>query len=155
MLITKRFKMDIKIKSVIYGIFAVIMVLLLNMVVLAILDFPAMPLEIIKKYIILIILLVVGFGFQVGLFTYFKHINTLSCSTTVASGGISAFSMTLCCSHYLLNLLPFLGAVIGISSLTALSKYTPHFLLIGIVSNIIGIGVMFYQHQKHGRKDGK
>lgn len=140
--------MDIKIKSVIYGVFAIIMVLLLNLIVLAVLDFPEMPLQIIKKYFIFIILLVGGFGLQIGLFTYFKHLNALSCSTSAASGGIAAVSMTLCCSHYLLNILPFLGAVVSISALTSLSKYTLHFLLLGIFSNILGIGIMVYQNKK-------
>jgi fatty-acid desaturase len=147
--------MNIKIKSVIYGAFAIIIVLLLNLIVLALLDFPQMPLEIIKKYFILLVLLIGGFGFQVGLFTYFKHINSLTCSTTVASGGIATVSMILCCSHYLLNALPFLGAIVGISALTTLSKYTLHFILLGIFSNIIGIGIMFYQYRKHRRKSEK
>lgn len=144
--------MEIKIKAVIYGIFGIIIILLLNLVVLALLGFPMMSIELIEKYLFLIILLLVGFGIQVGLFTYFRHVNALTCTTTVASGGIATVSMILCCSHYLLNILPFLGAVVSISALTTLSEYTPHFLLIGIASNILGIWIMFHQHKKHGRK---
>jgi len=72
-------------------------------------------------------------------------LSAITCSTTVASGGISAISMILCCSHYLLNILPFLGAVAGISGLTVLSQYTLQFLIIGVISNIAGIGVIYYQ----------
>ena len=112
-----------------------------------------MATEIIKKYWSLLFLLIGGFGLQIGLFTYFRGLNAISCSTTVASGGISGVSMVLCCSHYLLNILPFLGALIGISALTSLSKYTLQFLLIGIVSNAIGIGIIFYQSNKYRMKN--
>jgi hypothetical protein len=141
--------MDLKIKAVIYGSSAVIIVLLLNLLVLSLLGFPIMAMEIIKKYLILIVLLIAGFGFQVGLFTYFNGLNAISCSTTVVSGSISGTSMILCCSHYILNLLPFLGAFIGVSFLSGLSKYIPYFLWLGIFSNIIGIGVLFYQKNKY------
>ena len=147
---------DIKIKAVIYGAFAIIIVLMINWIVLALLNYPEMAIEIIKKYFILIFLLIGGFGLQVGLFTYFHKLNAISCSTTAVSGGTSAISMILCCSHYLLNILPFLGAFIGISALTTLSKYTPYFLVLGVFSNIVGIGVLFYQKNKYARmKNGK
>lgn len=140
---------DIKIKAVIYGVFAIIIVLLINWIILSLLGFPKMATEIINKYYFLLILLIGGFGLQVGLFTYFHKLNAVSCSTTIASGGISTVSMILCCSHYLLNILPFLGAVVGISGLVILSKYTVYFLWIGIISNVIGIGVLFYQKNKY------
>src|SRR3989344_5778130 len=137
--------MNLKIKSWLYGISAILAVLIINFIVLYSLDFPIMATGIIKSYWYLIILLIGGFGLQIGLFTYFHSLNAITCSTTVASGGISAISMILCCSHYLLNILPFLGAVIGISGLATLSKYTLQFLIIGVISNIAGIGVIYYQ----------
>ena len=148
--------MKIKTKAWVYGISAVLIVVFLNIIVLYFLNFPLMATEIIRKYFILLVLLIGGFGFQVGLFTYLKHKNAISCSTTVTSGGISGISMILCCSHYLLNILPFLGAFIGASSLFALAKYTPYFLWLGIISNAVGIGVLFYQKNKYAkRKNGK
>jgi len=146
---------DIKVKAVIYGVFAVIIVLMINWIVLALLDYPEMALDIFSKYYILFILLFGGFGLQVGLFTYFHELNAISCSTTVASGGISTISMILCCSHYLLNILPFLGAFIGSSSLFALAEYTPYFLWLGVISNVVGIGVLFYQKNKYRKNNGK
>ena len=144
--------MKIKTKAWVYGISAVLIVIAVNLIVLYLLNFPLMATEIIKKYFILLILLIGGFGFQVGLFTYFNSLNAISCSTTITSGGISGISMILCCSHYLLNILPFLGAVIGISALSALSKYTVYFLLFGIISNIIGVGIIFYQKNKYSMR---
>ena len=67
------------------------------------------------------------------MFTYFNSLNAISGSTTMASGGISGVSMILCCTHYILNLLPFLGAIVGMSWLVSLSKYTVYFLLFGIL----------------------
>lgn len=149
--------MKIKTKAWVYGIGAVLIVVALNLIVLSLLGFPLMATEIIKKYFILFVLLIGGFGLQVGLWIYFKSLSAISCSTTVASGSISGISMLLCCSHYLLNLLPFLGALVGMSALASLSKYTVYFLLFGILSNIIGISLMFYQKSKFVRKqkDGK
>ena len=97
---------------------------------------------------LLLILLIGGFGFQIGLFSYLNAKSAIGCGTSIASGGISGVSMILCCSHYLLNILPFLGVLVGISALTALSKYTLHFLIIGILSNAVGIGIMLYQSKK-------
>ncbi|MDP2628307.1 MAG: hypothetical protein Q8P15_00220 [Nanoarchaeota archaeon] len=148
--------MNIKTKAWAYGIIAVLIVLLINFIVLYSLDFPLMAIEIIKKYWFLLIFLIGGFGTQVGLFTYYHSLDAISCSTTVASGGISGVSMILCCSHYILNLLPFLGAIVGMSWLVSLSKYTLHFLIVGVISNIIGIGVLFYQKNKYRKlKNGK
>ena len=144
--------MNMKIKSWTYGVLAVLTVLLINFLVIYSLNFPSMAMDIISKYWILIGLLIGGFGIQVGLFTYFNGLNAISCSTTMTSGSISGVSMILCCSHYLLNILPFLGAIVGISFLTKLSYYTPHFLVIGVMSNFLGIGVLFYQKNKYGGK---
>lgn len=141
--------MKLKTKSWFYGILAVVIILAINFLVLSLLNFPLMATEIIKKYSLLLILLIGGFGLQIGLFTYYNGLNAIGCSTTVASGGISGVSMILCCSHYLLNLLPFLGAVIGISFLTKLSQYTPYFLVFGILANITGVGVIYYQRNKY------
>ena len=142
--------MRLKTKSIVYGIAAVLIVIGINLLVLSLLGFPKMALNIIFNYLPLIVFLIFGFGVQVGLFVYFNGLNAISCSTTVASGGISGVSMILCCSHYLLNLLPFLGAFIGASFLTSLSNYVPYFLWIGIFSNVLGIGIMFHQNRKYG-----
>ena len=143
----------IKFKAIRNSIIAVLIVISINFLVLYLLNFPLMALNIIKQYWYLLILLIGGFGLQVGLFTYFRGLNTITCSTTIASGGISGISMILCCSHYLLNILPFLGALIGISAFASLSRYTLHFLLIGIFSNIIGVGVLFYQKNKYRKRE--
>ncbi|MBU3923621.1 MAG: hypothetical protein KJ592_01775 [Nanoarchaeota archaeon] len=143
--------MEAKIKGVLWGVFAAIIVILINWSVLALLNYPMMAIDIINQYWYLLVLLIGGFGLQVGLFVYYNSLSAIGCGTTVVSGGISGVSMILCCSHYILNLLPFLGAVVGMSSLVALSRYTPHFLWLGVVSNVIGIWVLYYQRNKYSK----
>jgi len=143
--------MEAKIKGVLWGVFAAIIVILINWSVLALLNYPMMAIDIINQYWYLLVLLIGGFGLQVGLFVYYNSLSAIGCGTTVVSGGISGVSMILCCSHYILNLLPFFGAVVGMSSLVALSRYTPHFLWLGVVSNVIGIWVLYYQRNKYSK----
>ena len=123
---------------------AILIVIVLNLIVLFLTGFPAMAILQIKKYFILLILLVSGFGIQIGLYTYLKHINLFCSATTMASGGISSISMILCCSHYLLNFLPF----ISISAVTLLAKYTFQILLFGVLSNLFGISIMINKIRK-------
>ena len=144
--------MKAEIKGVIWGVSVAVFVILINWIVLSLLGFPLMAMDIIRRYWYLLILLIGGFGLQIGLFVYYKSLNVIGCSTVAVSGGISSVSMILCCSHYILNLLPFLGALVGVSFFAALSRYTLHFLILGVVSNVVGIGVIFYQRNKYFRK---
>src|SRR3989344_8677168 len=135
---------SLKIRIVRNIVIAVLAVFIINFLVLYYLNFPIMAISQIKKYFILLLLLIIGFGTQIGLFTYLKH-NKIVCSmTTTASGGISSFSMILCCSHYLVNFLPF----ISISTAAYLTKYTFQILLFGIIANLIGIFIMIKEIKK-------
>lgn len=135
---------DLKLKIIRNVVIAVLAVIILNFLVLYYLNFPLMAIYQIKKYLPLLILLIFGFGTQIGLYTYLKH-NQIICSmTTTASGGISSFSMILCCSHYLVNFLPF----ISISTASYLTKYTFQILLFGVIANLIGIFIMIKEIKK-------
>lgn len=136
--------MEAKIKGVLWGVLVVILVVLFNLIVLTFLNFPTMAVGIIRQYWYLLVLLIGGFGLQVGLFVYYRSLGAVGCSTVAVSGGVSSVSMILCCSHYILNLLPFLGALIGVSFFAVLSKYVLHFLILGVVSNVVGIGVVIF-----------
>lgn len=131
-------------------IIAILIVATINFLVLYLLNFPEMALSQIKKYWLLLLLLILGFGIQIGLYTYLKHKEALCSVTTMASGGISGISMLLCCSHYLVNFLPF----ISLAFANLLLKYTPYILLFGIVSNAFGIWFMLNKIKKIGGKDG-
>lgn len=85
--------------------------------------------------------LVAGFGIQMGGFFYFKQIMRASVAgNAIASTGISTTSMVACCVHHIADIAPFLGiTTLGLF----LGKYQPAFLILGIVSNALGIVYMF------------
>ena len=138
----------LKIKILRNGILAVLIVVAVNFLVLYFLNFPSMAIFQLKRYIWLLIPLVLGFGVQIGLFTYLRHLNVVCGITMAGSGGISSISMILCCSHYLVNFLPF----ISLSFATFLTKYTFYILLFGIVSNAAGILFMLNKIKNIGGK---
>lgn len=98
-----------------------------------------------------ILTLVIGFGIQVGLwfYIYFKIKEKAVKGITgeiAATGGISAGSMIACCAHHLVDVAPLLG----LSALFLfLAQYQIFFLILGILSNIIGIILMLEIIQKH------
>lgn len=130
---------------------AILLVVGLNLLVLSYLDFPLMAKLQLQKYWFLLLLLIGGFGVQVGLYTYTRHQNMICSFTTATSGGVSTISMLLCCSHYLVNFLPFLS----LSFATWLTNYTFYILLFGIISNAAGIWFIFSKITKndHGFND--
>lgn len=137
----------LKIKIIRNSIIAVLIVVAVNFLVLYFLNFPLMAIFQLKKYIWLLIPLVLGFGVQIGLYTYLRHLNVVCEITIAGSGGISGISMILCCSHYLVNFLPF----ISLSFATFLTKYTFYILLFGVASNLIGILIMLNKIYKLGK----
>ena len=82
-----------------------------------------------------------GFGIQIGLFTYLRilHQKQVSGKVLAASGTTSGIAMIACCSHYLVNILP----IIGISGfLAVIGQYQTELFLVGLVSNLAGIGYL-------------
>lgn len=80
--------------------------------------------------------LILGFGIQVGLFSYLR-----SCGAAMATGaGTSSLAMLACCAHHITDVLP----VIGLSAATIfLVQYQEWFLGLGILSNLTGIYLMW------------
>ncbi len=126
-------------------IMAVLAIVSINLLVLALLGFPLMAKLQFQKYWPLLVLLVGGFGVQVGLYTYSRHLNAVCSFTTATSGGVSTFSMLLCCSHYLVNFLPFISLCFA----SWITKYTLYILLFGIVSNAFGIWFVLKKIKEH------
>lgn len=88
-----------------------------------------------------IISLSLGFGIQIGLFTYLKAMHKIAVSGKVvaASGTTSTVAMVSCCAHYLVNILP----VIGVSGLAAvIGQYQTELFWLGLISNILGIAYL-------------
>ena len=98
-----------------------------------------------------ILALIVGFGIQVGLFSFIRQRlrdRRMSLSAGLAtSGGVSAGSMVACCAHHLSDVLPLLG----LSGLAAfLLDYQLFFIIVGVMANLVGITIMMETIQRHG-----
>ena len=96
-----------------------------------------------RLYVIPIIL---GFGVQAALYSILRfHLFIPATSTghagsmIGASGGTSATAMVACYIHHVTDVLPILGLSAAASFLT---RYQRPLMLVGLVMNLIGIGVM-------------
>ena len=69
-----------------------------------------------------------------------------------ATGTISAASMVACCAHHIVDILPILGLS---AAATFLLRYQLSFIMIGVLSNILGIISMLVIMQKHGLHEEK
>lgn len=91
-----------------------------------------------QQYWPYIIALAVGFGIQIGLFVFLRRrVHTgKSGKVVAATGTTSGVAMVSCCSHYLVNLLPALGA----SGLVMLiGEYQVELFWAGLAANAAGI----------------
>jgi hypothetical protein len=105
-----------------------------------------------------IALLVVGFGLQVGLFTYIRGMTRLqkesgvAASSVAAAGGISTTSMIACCAHHVTDIFPLLGIS---AAAVFLNEYQNLFIIVGVLSNLIGITLMLKIIQNHKLFNGE
>jgi Cu+-exporting ATPase len=92
-----------------------------------------------------IVALASGFGIQVGLFLRLRQLTEIHHHTNhivAASGTTSTVAMLACCTHYLANVLPVLGAV-GLVSMVA--QYQVQLLWIGLIFNAAGLAYITWQ----------
>jgi P-type Cu+ transporter len=92
-----------------------------------------------------IVALASGFGIQVGLFLRLRQLTEIHHHTNrivAASGTTSTVAMLACCTHYLANVLPVLGAV-GLVSMVA--QYQFQLLWIGLIFNAAGLAYIAWQ----------
>jgi len=83
--------------------------------------------------------LALGFGAQIGLYTYLRQIalHTHGTGKVVAvSGTTSTSAMVACCAHYLANVVPVLGAT-GFIALVA--QYQIELFWVGLAFNFAGL----------------
>jgi len=96
--------------------------------------------------------LAAGFGLQVGLFTYLRRLTQhgdAAGKVAAVSGGTSTAAMISCCTHYLANALPVLGAT-GLVALVA--QYQLELFWLGLAFNLAGvlyIGSKVVQASRH------
>lgn len=90
-----------------------------------------------------IVSLAVGFGIQIGLYSYLRNLVQKSQDgsgrVVAVSGTTSTIAMISCCSHYLANILPIL-AVSGVVAFVA--QYQVQLFWVGLVANFLGIVYM-------------
>jgi Cu+-exporting ATPase len=92
-----------------------------------------------------VVALAVGFGVQIGLYSYLRRITRhtdASGKVVTVSGATSTGAMISCCAHYLTNVLPVLGAT-GVVALVA--QYQVELFWVGLAFNLAG---MFYVGRK-------
>jgi hypothetical protein len=97
--------------------------------------------------------ILLGFGTQVGLFTYLKlglfvPAGAASSATTAAGGGVSTAAMVACCLHHAADVLPLVGLT---AAAAFLAEWKVPFMLVGLGTNLLGIAVMVRQIVKARR----
>jgi hypothetical protein len=137
-------------RPVLYGSVASVLLLITYLGILTAVESFAHALQQFAEFSYLMVPLVIGFGVQIGLYSHIREgfkIKAAATGSVAASGGVSAGSMILCCVHHVIDVLP----VIGLSAAALfLSQYQVFFLVLGILSNAVGIIMMFNIMQKHG-----
>lgn len=95
-----------------------------------------------KWYFILLLLL--GFGVQVGLYYAIHKKAKVAPKIVYSSGTVSAGSMIACCMHNFIPLVP----VIGFSSVaTFFSRYQDYIFSLSILFSFVGIGLMIKKYK--------
>lgn len=95
-----------------------------------------------SKFWYFILTLSLGFGIQVGLYTYLRNSirkQNIPAKFLAVSGSTSGAAMISCCSHYLANILPILG-ISGF--ITFATQYQVQFFWVGLALNLAGIAYM-------------
>ena len=95
-----------------------------------------------SRYWYFIIALAAGFGIQVGLYVRLRQLLESRHGTgtvLVASGSTSTAAMISCCSHYLVNVLPVIGAA---GAVTLIAQYQVELFWLGLAFNAAGIAFM-------------
>lgn len=93
------------------GTIAFMLMLAIYFSVVSLISGQNFAIEQFAKFWYFIVALALGFGIQVGLYTYLKNLvgqHGMSGKVVAASGTTSAAAMVSCCAHYLVNILPIL-----------------------------------------------
>jgi len=126
-------------RSIIKGVVGALALLLLYFAVITIISGWDFAKEQFATFWYFIVPLAVGFGIQIGLYTYLRsviHNAGASGKVLAVSGVTSTGAMISCCSHYLINILPIIG-VTGFVSV--ISQYQVEFFWVGLAFNVAGI----------------
>jgi len=127
-------------KYTLIGLFASLLLLAFYVMVSSILGGLSFALSNFAQLWYWMVPLIIGFGVQIGMFFYARdEMHKKATAQAVASTGISTTSMIACCAHHLADIAPFLGiTALGLF----LIKYQSTLLLLGVLSNLLGIAYM-------------
>ncbi|OGM22933.1 hypothetical protein A2691_03955 [Candidatus Woesebacteria bacterium RIFCSPHIGHO2_01_FULL_39_23] len=101
------------------------------------------------KFWYFVVTLAIGFGIQVGLYSYLRSMDkNVSTKVVATSGTSSTVAMVSCCAHYLVNVLPVLGTI-GV--VTLISQYQVQLFWVGLLFNFAGLVYMVSQVKRYSK----
>ncbi|HSJ57729.1 MAG TPA: hypothetical protein VLC95_11145 [Anaerolineae bacterium] len=95
--------------------------------------------------------IVAGLGIQAGLFTHLRRLHRgmkAPAAVTGSSAGMSTAAMVACCAHHVTDVLPLIG-LSGAAIL--LAEYKVPFMVVGLLSNLAGIGYLLVHIRRAGQ----
>lgn len=127
------------VRPLIVGLLASLLLLGLYFGILALVSGWQFTFEQFATFWYFVVALATGFGVQIGLYMHLRqvtHHRDGSSGVVAVSGGTSTAAMISCCTHYLANVLPVLGAT-GLVALVA--QYQVQLFWVGLAFNLGGI----------------
>lgn len=127
------------IKPLSWGVLAFVLLLAVYFGVVSLISGWRFTLEQFASFWYFIVALALGFGIQVGLYTYLRQLvglRGMSGKMVAASGTTSTAAMISCCAHYLVNILPILGVT---GFVTLIAQYQIQLFWLGLAFNVAGI----------------
>jgi len=104
----------------------------------------------------IVIPIILGFGVQVALYVILRKRLFVPVASvgpsgmlTGAGGTTSTIAMVACCAHHVADVLPVLGLT---AAATFLAQYRTAFMLVGLGTTLVGIGVMLAILSKERQK---
>lgn len=140
------------VRPALYGVAACLLLLALYVAVLTAVSGLAFTLAQFADFWYFVLTLAAGFGAQIALYTRLRHVTRHadgSGKVVAVSGGTSTAAMISCCTHYLSNILPVLGAT-GLVALVA--QYQTELFWVGAAFNAAGlayVGRKLFQASQH------
>jgi len=139
-------------KPVAYGVLAGSVLLVVYFALLTLVSGWEFTLDQFVQYWYFVVALAAGFGVQIAMYLRLRHVTMHadgSGKIVAVSGGTSTAAMISCCTHYLANVLPVLGAT-GVVALVA--QYQAELFWVGLAFNTAGVayvGRKLFQATRH------
>lgn len=131
-------------QHILKGILAAVVIMVFYVVAVATISSQAYLKGQLAQFWYYIAMLSIGFGIQIGLYSYLKSLHCAKMPKAVfaASSTSSILAMLACCAHYLITILPVIGIM---SFVAAVYKYQVPLFWIGLLFSAFGIINMLRQ----------